>query len=543
MTAGDEGWVRPDPRARGGRHRARARRGERDGVLASWALALLLGCAACGMPSAVPVRPLAQQQELALPPVLPQPPATALPLAVAGPSIAPVTVPLTPARPAADGALTSAEFTSGLPDDRAAVAVRTAMAQIGLPYQWGGNGPAAGDEGFDCSGLTTFAYAAAGITLPRTAATQYARGPHVAPDAALQPGDLVFYGAPGAVHHVGMYIGDGKMVNAPTFGRPVQTAYYRWSGDDYLGATRPAATGATTPGLLPSAPPEGAPSTRRPPPAVFEAPPAPPPTEVPVPSTSLPPEPVTAAAAVAAGETSPSGTATTTGSSASALTTSPAGGAAPSSAPDTSTTAPGAGSPPDSATNPGVPNPVTADPGGGHPGSQANPGGTTPAAPPTTTPPTTTPTTPTTALPPAAATATGAGTPTSSTEAPTAATHLVVGGTTVALVPVPAPAAGGVPAPPATGGRIVEDDGRTVVVLAAPETLTGLAPGATLTIRGIDGSVRTWTVRRRRPRGRGAGARPRRGGRAARRRGSRGAAEPRSRGVAGAAAALVVVAT
>ncbi|WP_325051361.1 C40 family peptidase [Pseudonocardia dioxanivorans] len=504
MTAGDEGWVRPDPRARGGRHRARARRGERDGVLASWALALLLGCAACGMPSAVPVRPLAQQQELALPPVLPQPPVTALPLAVAGPSIAPVTVPLTPARPAADGALTSAEFTSGLPDDRAAVAVRTAMAQIGLPYQWGGNGPAAGDEGFDCSGLTTFAYAAAGITLPRTAATQYARGPHVAPDAALQPGDLVFYGAPGAVHHVGMYIGDGKMVNAPTFGRPVQTAYYRWSGDDYLGATRPAATGATTPGLLPSAPPEGAPSTHRPPPAVFEAPPAPPPTEVPVPSTSLPPEPVTAAAAVAA--TSPSGTATTTGSSASALTTSPAGGAAPSSAPDTSTTAPGAGSPPDSATNPGAPNPVTADPGGGPPGGQANPGGTTPAAPPTTAPPTATPptatpssttppTTPTTALPPAAATATGAGTPTSSTEAPRAATHLVVGGTTVALVPVPAPAAGGVPAPPATGGRIVEDDGRTVVVLAAPETLTGLAPGATLTIRGIDGSVRTWTVR------------------------------------------------
>ena len=45
--------------------------------------------------------------------------------------------------------------------------------------------------------------------------------------AALQPGDLVFYGTPAKVHHVGMYLGDGKMVNAPTFGKPVQTAFYR----------------------------------------------------------------------------------------------------------------------------------------------------------------------------------------------------------------------------------------------------------------------------------------------------------------------------
>ena len=65
-----------------------------------------------------------------------------------------------------------AQFTTALPDQRAQVAIRTVMAQIGLPYVWGGDGPTNGDAGFDCSGLTTFAYAAAGVSLPRTAHTQ-----------------------------------------------------------------------------------------------------------------------------------------------------------------------------------------------------------------------------------------------------------------------------------------------------------------------------------------------------------------------------------
>ena len=170
-----------------------------------------------------------------------------------------------------------AQFTTALPDQRAQVAISTAMAQIGLPYVWGGDGPTNGDAGFDCSGLTTFSYAAAGVSLPRTAHTQYYKGPHVPQGAALQPGDLVFYGTPAKVHHVGMYLGDGKMVNAPTFGKPVQTAFYRYSGDDYLGATRPAATGQTTSGLLPYAP--AAPSTGTP--ETFPAPVAPAPTTVP----------------------------------------------------------------------------------------------------------------------------------------------------------------------------------------------------------------------------------------------------------------------
>jgi cell wall-associated NlpC family hydrolase len=99
--------------------------------------------------------------------------------------------------------------------------------------------PAGGDAGFDCSGLTMAAYNAAKITLPRTAQTQYNAGPLVPAGQPLLPGDLVFYGVPGNVHHVGLYIGAGKMVHAPTFGEPVQISGYRWNGDDYLAASRP----------------------------------------------------------------------------------------------------------------------------------------------------------------------------------------------------------------------------------------------------------------------------------------------------------------
>ncbi|WP_197040453.1 C40 family peptidase [Pseudonocardia halophobica] len=192
-----------------------------------------------------------------------------------------------------------AEFTTALPDGRAQVAIDAALSQVGVPYQWGGDGPAAGDQGFDCSGLTVFAYGAAGITLPRTAHTQYVAGPHVPADAALQPGDLVFYGTPSAVHHVGVYLGDGRMVNAPTYGQPVRTSYYRWRGDDYLGATRPAAPGPRSSGMLQVLPeprvtsPNGWPKT-------FDAPAAPAPAAAIAPSESLPPESVTAAAAMAA---------------------------------------------------------------------------------------------------------------------------------------------------------------------------------------------------------------------------------------------------
>lgn len=125
------------------------------------------------------------------------------------------------------------------PNRAATTAIAFACKQRGLPYLWGGNGPARGDKGFDCSGLTTAAYNAAGIDLPRTAQTQYNAGPLVPPGQRLLPGDLVFYGTPGHVHHVGLYLGSDKMVHAPDFGQPVQVSEYRWKNDDYLAASRP----------------------------------------------------------------------------------------------------------------------------------------------------------------------------------------------------------------------------------------------------------------------------------------------------------------
>ncbi|MFD8493356.1 NlpC/P60 family protein [Amycolatopsis sp. NPDC059657] len=119
--------------------------------------------------------------------------------------------------------------------DRAVVAVRFACAQLGKPYVWGGNG----DPGFDCSGLTRAAYAAAGIDLPRTAQTQYNAGPRLPTGTSPRLGDLLFFGTPDRIHHVGISLGGTQMVNAPTFNKPVQVQDYRRFGD-YAGLSRPA---------------------------------------------------------------------------------------------------------------------------------------------------------------------------------------------------------------------------------------------------------------------------------------------------------------
>lgn len=133
-----------------------------------------------------------------------------------------------------------------VPTPVARSAIDYACRQLGLPYVWGGDGPDAGHTGFDCSGLTTAAYSTADISLPRTAHTQYHHGPRVPAGEPLLPGDLVFYGNPSTkIHHVGLYIGDGKMINAPTFDDVVRISPYRWSGDQYAGATRPANRGAS----------------------------------------------------------------------------------------------------------------------------------------------------------------------------------------------------------------------------------------------------------------------------------------------------------
>ena len=112
----------------------------------------------------------------------------------ATPALAPVR-PALPNLPAAGGAAT---------------AVAAAESQIGVPYVWGGESPG---HGFDCSGLTQWAWRQAGVDLPRTAAAQYGAIPHV-PLSDLQPGDLLFWGF-GGISHVGMYVGGGDFINAP----------------------------------------------------------------------------------------------------------------------------------------------------------------------------------------------------------------------------------------------------------------------------------------------------------------------------------------
>jgi cell wall-associated NlpC family hydrolase len=140
----------------------------------------------------------------------------------------------TTAAPAPRTTTTIADPASSLPPPRpsAAVAVSTAEAQIGKPYAWAGAGP----NGFDCSGLTMFAWAAAGVVLPHNAAAQQAMLPAVPPDQAhLAPGDLLFYDTP--VDHVAMYVGNGMMVEAAHSGVPVRQLAMRTAG--LVGAGRP----------------------------------------------------------------------------------------------------------------------------------------------------------------------------------------------------------------------------------------------------------------------------------------------------------------
>lgn len=112
----------------------------------------------------------------------------------------------------------------------AGAAISEARAQLGKPYTWGGAGPST----FDCSGLTAWAWRVGGVNLPHNAAAQQSSGTPVSRDA-LQPGDLVFFGSP--AYHVGLYIGDGMMIHAPTTGDVVKVSSLSYMSE-YSGAVR-----------------------------------------------------------------------------------------------------------------------------------------------------------------------------------------------------------------------------------------------------------------------------------------------------------------
>jgi cell wall-associated NlpC family hydrolase len=133
----------------------------------------------------------------------------------------------------------------------AETAINAAMRWIGTRYAWGGGsltGPSMGfgiDDGvigFDCSGLTRYAYYQAGISIPRQSTAQYAALPHVS-RANLQRGDLVFYAFdtsdPSSIHHVAIYLGNGQMIEAPESGEHVRVTAMRWGG--FIGGARPSA--------------------------------------------------------------------------------------------------------------------------------------------------------------------------------------------------------------------------------------------------------------------------------------------------------------
>lgn len=128
----------------------------------------------------------------------------------------------------------------GAPHPRA---VSIARKYLGVRYVWGGSTP----RGFDCSGLTSYAYNAIGIDIPRTSRMQYRFGAYIPPNRLdlLQPGDLVFFGYGGSaskIHHVGMYVGGSSFIHAPQTGDVVRIASLTGriaSRGDYVGATRP----------------------------------------------------------------------------------------------------------------------------------------------------------------------------------------------------------------------------------------------------------------------------------------------------------------
>jgi len=116
--------------------------------------------------------------------------------------------------------------------ERVRSVLRAARSAIGTPYRYGGSSK---ESGFDCSGLTMWAWRRGGDSLPHSSSQQYQQVRHVR-RANLQPGDLVFFYSP--IHHVGLYVGDGWMIAAPHSGERVRRQRVYWQY--FTGAGRPA---------------------------------------------------------------------------------------------------------------------------------------------------------------------------------------------------------------------------------------------------------------------------------------------------------------
>ena len=147
---------------------------------------------------------------------------------------------LTPAQQAGTGpgGAASTGGSIGAPDPLPDVsqgekAVAFAFAQIGCPYVFGGTGPC--NDGFDCSGLTQAAWAAAGVAIPRTSEEQ--AGLPAVPESDLEPGDILEFLGDG---HVGIYVGNNELIDAPQTGEDVQeVAFTGWYQENFDGAVRP----------------------------------------------------------------------------------------------------------------------------------------------------------------------------------------------------------------------------------------------------------------------------------------------------------------
>ncbi|HEY1917095.1 MAG TPA: NlpC/P60 family protein [Streptosporangiaceae bacterium] len=153
----------------------------------------------------------------------------------------PATPPAAAAPPAAGGSSSWASaysLSQGASSVQGNIAADWALTQLGKPYQWGGAGPGT----YDCSGLTMDAWAHAGVTLLHWTGYQWPSGPHIPLDQ-LRRGDLLFYATdnsePVTIHHVGIYIGNGQMVDAPYTGVDVRIDSIYQPGVP-IGATRPA---------------------------------------------------------------------------------------------------------------------------------------------------------------------------------------------------------------------------------------------------------------------------------------------------------------